>query len=108
MAKKVKIKKGDEVLVIAGKDRGRRAKVLRVLPDAERAIVERINTVKKHTRPNPQQQVQGGILETEAPIHLSNLMLIDPESGKPTRVGRTRLGDGKGARVAKRSGAVLG
>ena len=106
--KKTHIKKGDTVLVIAGRDRGKKAKVLKVLPETNRAIVERVNMIKKHTRPNPQRQVQGGILETEAPIHLSNLMLIDPESGRPTRVGRTRLADGKGARVAKKSDAVLG
>lgn len=105
--RKVKIKKGDTVLVIAGRDRGVRAKVLRVLPGEDRAIVERVNLVKRHTRPNPQRQIQGGVLEREAPIHLSNLMLICPESGEPTRVGRARTGDGKGARVAKKSGAVF-
>lgn len=104
---KQKIKKGDTVLVIAGKDRGQQAKVLRVLPQSGKAIVERVNLMKKHTRPNPQQQVQGGILETEAPIQLSNLMLIDPESGKPTRVGFKRLEDGRTVRVAKVSGATL-
>ena len=104
---KTKIKKGDQVLVIAGKDRGSRGKVLRVLPKEGKAIVERINMVKKHTRPNPQRQIQGGILEREAPIQLSNLMLIDPDSGKPTRVGRKRLDDGRGVRVAKVSGSTL-
>jgi large subunit ribosomal protein L24 len=104
---KQKIKKGDTVLVIAGKDRGTRAKVLRVLPKRGRAIVERVNLMKKHTRPNPQKQVQGGILETEAPIQLSNLMLIDPETDKPSRVGFKRLEDGRTVRVAKVSGATL-
>lgn len=103
---KVHIKKGDEVLVIAGRSKGVKGKVLRVFPSENRAIVERVNMVKRHTRPNPQRQVQGGILEREAPVHLSNLMLIDPNSGKPTRVGRKRLADGKGTRVAK-SGAVV-
>lgn len=101
------LKKNDQVLVIAGKDRGARGKVLRVLPQESRAIVERINMVKHHTRPNPQKGIQGGVIEREAPIHLSNLMLICPETGEPTRVGRKRLEDGKGARVAKSSGAVL-
>lgn len=101
------IKKNDQVLVIAGKDRGARGKVLRVLPQEGRAIVERVNMVKHHTRPNPQRGIQGGVIEREAPIHLSNLMLICPETGEPTRVGRTRLEDGKGARVAKSSGAVI-
>lgn len=104
---KQKIKKGDEVLVIAGKDRGVRSKVLRVLAKEGKAIVERVNMVKKHERPNPQKQVQGGILEKEAPIELSNLMLIDPESGEPTRVGFKRLDDGRTVRVAKVSGATL-
>lgn len=106
--RKVRIKKGDTVLVIGGKDRGRQAKVLRVIPATDRAIVEGVNMMKRHTRPNPQRQVQGGVLEREAAIHLSNLMLICPETGKPTRVGRKRLADGKGARVAKKSGAVIG
>jgi len=108
MAKeKVNIKKGDQVLVIAGKDKGAQGKVLRVFPSENRAIVERINMMKRHTRPNPQRQVQGGILEREAPIHLSNLMLICPETGKPTRVGRTRLEDGRTVRVCKVSGATI-
>lgn len=107
MAKKAHIKKNDQVLVIAGKDRGARGKVLRVLPQEGRAIVERVNMVKHHTRPNPQKGIQGGVIEREAPIHLSNLMLICPETGNPTRIGWTRLEDGKGARVAKVSGAVL-
>ena len=107
MPKKAHIKKNDQVLVIAGKDRGARGKVLRVLAQEGRAIVERVNMVKHHTRPNPQKGIQGGVIEREAPIHISNLMLICPETGNPTRVGRTRLEDGKGARVAKVSGAVL-
>jgi large subunit ribosomal protein L24 len=105
--KKVKIKKNDEVLVIRGKDKGARGKVLRVFPSTGTAIVERINMMKRHTRPNPQKNVQGGVLEKEAPIRLSNLKLICPESGKPTRVGRKRLDDGSAARVAKVSGATL-
>lgn len=105
--KRLKIKKGDEVLVIAGRNRGTRSRVLRVLPGSERAIVERVNMVKKHERPNPQRQVQGGILEREAPIHISNLKVICPDTDKPTRVGRRRLEDGKLTRYAKVSGAVL-
>jgi len=104
---KVKIKKNDEVIVIRGKDKGARGKVLRVFPVAGTAIVERINMMKRHTRPNPQKNVQGGVLEKEAPIRLSNLKLICPESGKPTRVGRKRLEDGSAARVAKVSGATI-
>jgi len=104
---KLKIKKGDEVLVMAGKDKGVRGKVMRVLPRRNAAIVERANMVKKHERANPQRQIKGGILEREAPIHLSNLKLICPESGQPTRVGRLRLEDGSAARVSKKSGAVF-
>lgn len=105
---KIKIKKGDEVLVIAGRDRGARGKVMKMLPSQGRAIVERINMVKRHTRPNPQKQVQGGVLEREAPIELSNLMVICPESGNPTRIGRKKLEDGRSARYSKKGGAVLG
>lgn len=105
--KKVKIKKGDEVVVTTGKNRGARGRVLKVYPGNSTAIVERTNMVKKHTRANPQQQVQGGIVEREAPIQLSNLMLICPESGQPTRVGRRRLEDGTSVRVSKKSGATF-
>jgi large subunit ribosomal protein L24 len=107
MKNKIKIKKNDEVLVIRGKDKGARGKVLRVFPVARTAIVERINMMKRHTRPNPQKNVQGGVLEKEAPIRLSNLMLVCPESGKPTRVGLERRADGSAGRVAKVSGAKL-
>ena len=81
--------------------------MLRVYPANNSAIVERINMVKKHTRANPQQQVQGGIVEREAAIQLSNLMVICPESGQPTRVGRRRLEDGTSVRVSKKSGATF-
>lgn len=104
---KLKIKKGDQVLVVAGRDRGARGKVLRMLPKDGKAIVEQINLVKKHTRPNPQQQVQGGVLEREAPIRLSNLMVVCPECGKPSRLGRRRLEDGKGVRVCKKCNATI-
>jgi len=106
--RKTKIKKNDQVLVIAGKDRGAKGRVLRVIPARSLAVVERVNLVKRHTKQNPQKGIQGGILEKEAPVHLSNLMLLDPQSGQPTRVGRTRQADGKGARVAKKSGTTLG
>jgi large subunit ribosomal protein L24 len=105
---KTKIKKGDQVLVIAGKNRGSRGKVLRMLPAAGKALVEGVNMIKRHTKPNPQRQIQGGVVEREAPIGLSKLMLIDPDSGKPTRVGWKRNDDGSVSRVAKRSGAVIG
>jgi large subunit ribosomal protein L24 len=104
---KMKIKKGDEVLVIAGKDRGKRGKVLRVDRERQRVVVEGVNFVKRHTRPNPSKNIQGGIVEREAPIHVSNLLVISPESGRPSRVGYTILDDGRKVRVAKVDGAIL-
>lgn len=107
MPTKAKVKRNDQVLVIAGKDRGATGKVLKVFPNQGTAIVERINLIKRHTRANPQRQVQGGIVEREAPIRLSNLQVICPECGKLARMGRTRLEDGSGARVCKQCGAVI-
>jgi large subunit ribosomal protein L24 len=104
---KTKIKKNDQVLVISGKNRGAKGKVLRVIPARSMAVVERVNLVKRHTKQNPQKGIQGGILEKEAPVHLSNLMVIDPQSGEPTRIGRKRQADGTGVRVAKKSGTTL-
>ena len=105
--RKTKIKKNDQVLVIAGRDRGKKGRVLRVLPGEGTAIVERVNLIKRHTKPNPQRQIQGGILEKEAPIQLSNLMLLDPSSGRATRVARKRLADGTAVRIAKASGETI-
>ncbi len=105
--KKVKLKKSDNVVVISGRDRGARGRILRMVPARDSAIVEGVNMIKRHTRPNPQKQIQGGVVEKEAPIRLSKLMLVCPESGKVSRIGRTRLEDGSGARTVKRSGAVL-
>ncbi|MDH3745737.1 MAG: 50S ribosomal protein L24 [Acidobacteriota bacterium] len=98
---KLRIKKDDEVVVTRGRNRGAKGKVMRVQPDKGTAIVERVNMIKRHTRPNPQKQVKGGILEREAPIQLANLKLLCPECGKPTRVGRKRLENGSGVRVCK-------
>ena len=100
-----RIKTEDEVIVISGKDRGKRGKVLRVDPGKERVFVEGLNIVKRHQRPQ-QGAPQGGVIEREGPIHVSNVMLIDPQDGRPTRVG-TEIHDGKRVRVAKRSGARL-
>ena len=101
-----KIRKGDRVHVLSGRDKGRQGEVIRVMPSEDRALVQGINLVKRHQKPtgigNP-----GGIAEKEAPIHLSNLALIDPKSGKPTRVGFKVLEDGKKVRVARASGEVL-
>lgn len=104
---KVKIKKNDQVLVIAGKDKDARGKVLSVSPAKGTALVERVNMAKKHTRPNPQQNIQGGVLEREAPIRISNLKVVCPECGKPSRMGRTRLADNSSARVCKNCGATV-
>ncbi len=104
---KLKIKKGDQVVVLAGRSKGQRGKVLRVIPAENKAVVEGVNMIRKHEKPNPSKQIKGGILETEGTIHVSNLMLIDPEGGKPTRVGRKRLEDGSGVRVARTSGATF-
>jgi large subunit ribosomal protein L24 len=100
------VRKGDMVIVVAGKERGKRGRVLRVLPGKSRVVVERINMIKRHQRPT-QKIRQGGIIEREGAIHLSNVMLIDPTSGKPTRIGRRELSDGKRARVARKSGEII-
>ena len=106
-----RIKRDDEVIVIGGKDRGKRGKVLRVEPKKDRVFVEGLNIVKRHERPrqvagSQRAESVGGVIEKEGPIHLSNVMLIDPSDGKPTRVG-IDLVDGKRVRVAKRSGQRL-
>ena len=103
--KKLHIKKGDTVYVNAGNDKGKTGKVLSVDPSKDRAIVEGINMVSKSTKPNPKQP-QGGIIKQEAPIHVSNLNLIDPKSGKPTRVGMKIEGEKK-IRYAKKSGEEI-
>ena len=103
--KKFNIKKGDTVYVNAGNDKGKTGKVLSVIPAKDRAIVEGINLVSKHTKPNAKQP-QGGIIKQEAGIHISNLQLIDPQSGKPTRVGHKFVGDKK-IRYAKKSGEEI-
>ena len=105
---KVNIKKNDQVLVTTGKDRGARGRVLRVLASDGKAIVERVNMIKRHTKPNQNKGIQGGILEREAPIQIANLKVICPECGKASRLGRTRLDDGKGVRVCKSCGATFG
>ncbi len=104
---KLKIRKNDQVLVTAGKSRGARGRVLRVLSGSGRAIVEHVNMIKRHTKPNPQKGIQGGILEREAPVQVSNLKLICPECGEPSRVGRKRLDDGRGVRVCKHCHATF-
>jgi large subunit ribosomal protein L24 len=99
---KVRIKKNDTVLVRAGKDRGKRGRVLQVLPDKGRVVVEGVGLVKRHTRPNPQRNVKGGILEKEAAIHISNVMLVDADSNVPGRIGVRVESDGSKARVRRK------
>ncbi len=102
---KMHVKKGDKVQVISGKDKGKQGVVLQALPKNNRVVVEGINVVKKHAKPS-QDNPQGGILNVEASIHASNVMLIDPKSNEPTRVGYKDV-DGKKVRVAKKSGEAL-
>lgn len=103
---KFHIKKGDEVIILAGKNKGEKGKVLKVLVDKERAIVEGWNMVSKSTKPTAKNP-QGGIIKVEAPIHISNLSLIDPKSGKATRIGVKINEDGKKVRIAKKSGEEI-
>lgn len=102
---KLKIKKGDTVKVIAGESKGQQGKVLEVMLSARKVLVERVNLVSKHTKPNA-KNTQGGIVKQEAAIHISNVMLVDPSTGKPTRVGRKVVGE-KLVRYAKKSGEVI-
>ena len=103
---KTRVRKGDDVVVTAGKDRGAHGKVLRVIPAKGRVVVEGVNLIKRATRPNPQKNIKGGIVEKEAAIALSNVMLRDPETGKPTRVG-VRVEGGERVRYARRSKATI-
>jgi len=103
----MKIKKGDNVEVKSGKDAGKRGRILRVDRDRDRVVVEGVNMIKRHTRPNPQKKIQGGIVEREAAIHVSNVMVVSPDSGRPTRVGYKVLDDGRKVRVSKVDGAIL-
>ena len=103
---KVLIRKGDLVEVISGVHAGKRGKVLKVFPQQGRALVEAVNLAKRHTRPNPKNQ-QGGIVEKEAPLHLSKLMLVDPQTEEPTRIRLRRLEDGSRIRIAVKSGEQI-
>jgi large subunit ribosomal protein L24 len=100
-----KIKKGDKVVVLTGRDKGKTGEVVQVIPKEERAIVRGVNLVRRHQRQTAQQE--GGIISKEAPIHLSNLAYADPRDGKPTRVGFKILDDGRKVRFAKRSGELI-
>lgn len=103
---KVHVRKGDTVLVVTGKSAGKKGKVVSVIPKKDRVIVEGVNTVKRHTKPT-QTMPQGGIVEKEAPVHKSNVMLVCSKCDKPTRVGKRILEDGKKLRVCKKCGEVI-
>jgi large subunit ribosomal protein L24 len=102
----MRIKKGDLVRVITGNDRGKEGKILKVFPDKNRIIVEKVNLIKRHTRAS-KDVPQGGIIEKEGPINASNVMLVCPNTGKQTRIGKDVLSDGSRARVSKKSGEML-
>lgn len=100
-----KLRKGDEVVILAGKDKGKVGTILSVLPDDCKVLVQGVNVIKKHVKPSAKSA--GGIVAQESPIHISNVALKDPKSGKPTRVGMKKLADGRMVRVAKKSGEQL-
>ncbi len=101
------LKKNDTVQVLSGKERGKRGRVLSVNSERDRAVIENLNVVKRHTRANPQKNIKGGVVEREASIHISNLMVICGECGKPSRVAHKRLEDGLKIRVCRKCGGAL-
>jgi large subunit ribosomal protein L24 len=101
------VRKNDTVVVIAGRDRGKRGRVLQVLPAKGRVVVEGVNFIKRHTRPNPQRNVKGGIVERESALAVSNVQIVCPECGRPTRIGRRRLDDGRRVRVCRKCDGVV-
>lgn len=105
MAEKMRIKKGDTVVVRTGRDRGRQGEVIQVMPSEGRVLVRGVNVVKRHSAPRPGNP--GGIIDKEAPVHASNVAVVDPKDGKPTRVGFKFIGEGRKVRFAKRSGEVI-
>ncbi len=105
MNTKLRIKKGDEVIVLTGREKGKKGSVLKVMPKDQRLLVQGVNMVKRHTRPS--QASPGGIIEKEASLHVSNVAHVDPKTGEPTRVGYRYLDDGRKVRFAKRSGEII-
>ncbi len=105
MRAKLRVKKGDEVVVLTGREKGKKGNVLKVVPKDQRVLVQGVNMVKRHTRPS--QANPGGIVEKEASLHVSNVAHVDPKTGEPTRVGYRRLDDGRKVRFAKRSGEII-
>ena len=107
MTSRVHVKKEDTVLVTSGKDRGKKGRVLRVAPREGKAVVEGVHFIKKHTRANPQKNIKGGIVEREAPIHVSNLRVVCPECGQPGRIRFSRLEDGRKVRLCRKCKGIL-
>ena len=95
------------MVVITGKDRGKRGRVLKVVAAKNRLVVEGVNIIKRHTKPNPQRQIKGGVVEREAPLHASNVQIVCPECGKATRIGRKVLGDGRKVRICRKCEGVV-
>jgi large subunit ribosomal protein L24 len=104
---RIRLRKGDLVEVIAGKDAGKRGRILKVIRERGRVIVQGVGFIKRHTRPNPQRNIKGGIAEREAPIHASNVMIVCGECGRRTRIGSKQLADGRKARICRRCEGVL-
>ncbi len=104
---RIRLRRNDTVEVVAGKDAGKQGKILKVIPEKNRVIVQGVGFVKRHTRPNPQRNIKGGIAEREAPIHASNVMIVCGECGKRTRIGSRTLADGRKARICRRCEGVL-
>ena len=101
------IRKNDNVVVTTGKDRGKRGRVVRVVAEKNRVVVEGVNMIKRHTRANPQKNVKGGVVEREAALHASNVQLVCPECGEPTRIGKKILGDGRKVRICRKCEGVV-
>ncbi len=101
------VRKNDNVMVMAGRDRGKRGRVLKVFPARNRVVVEGVNFIKRHTRPNPRANVKGGIVERESSVHASNVQIVCPECGVPTRIGRQLLGDGRKVRICRKCDGVV-
>ena len=104
---RIRLRKDDLVEIIAGRDAGKRGKVIAVMRGSGRVLVQGVNFIKRHTRPNPQRNIKGGIVEREASIHVSNLMIVSPDDDKRTRIGSKVLADGRRARMGRRGGEVL-
>jgi large subunit ribosomal protein L24 len=104
---RIRLRKNDLVEVVSGRDAGKRGRILVVFPERGRVLVQGVNFIKRHTRPNPQKNIKGGIAEREAPIHVSNVMIVSPDDDKRTRIGSKLLPDGRKARIGRRSGEVL-